>query len=150
MDAKLAYINGIFDFSVELGSLATDDSLYTAVIISLFTDRLADAGDELPDNSADRRGWWGDAYAEVDGDLVGSHLWLLGREKQLPATARRAEKYAADALQWLVDDGIAKSVSTAAEWIDMGVLALQGKIVRPDGTAMTFRFNNLWEAINAV
>ena len=150
MDALLAYADGFFDMALASGSLAVDDGLRTAVIVSLFTDRLAAAGDILPDNSGDRRGWWADSYADAANDLIGSRLWLLGREKQLPATARKAETYAAESLQWLLDDGIASAVRVAAEWLGMGVLAMAVEIERPDGTSLTFRFDNLWEALNAV
>lgn len=149
MDAALSYTNGFFDLAIDAGSLATDEGLQTAVIVSLFSDRLAAAGDILPDNSGDRRGWWADAYSDVAGDQIGSHLWLLSRAKQLPATARRAEVYAAAALQWLIDDGIASAVRVAAEWLSMGVLAMEVQIDRPAGTTLTYRFDSLWEAINA-
>ena len=40
--------------------LATEEGLYTAVVISLFTDARADKDDELPAGENDsRRGWWG-------------------------------------------------------------------------------------------
>lgn len=150
MDTLLAYADGIFDMAIESGSLATDEGLQTAVIVSLFSDRLAAVGEILPDKTGDRRGWWADTYSDVAGDLIGSHLWLLAREKQLPATARRAEVYAAAALQWLIDDGIAVAVRVTAEWLSMGVLAMAVEITRPDGTSMTLRYDNLWEALNAL
>jgi phage gp46-like protein len=150
MDAKLKHNGDFFDLALLGGDLESDAGLETATIVSLFTDRLADPGDELPDNTSDRRGWWGDAFALAAGDLIGSKLWLLGRSKHLPAVADRAEDYAREALRWLIDDGIAAEVAVIAEWYSASTLALGVEITRPDGTEMTFRFDNIWEAIDAV
>lgn len=150
MDAKLTFNGSFFDLALLGGSLVGDEGLETAVIVSLFTDRRADPGDLLPDNTTDRRGHWADAYAETDGDKIGSKLWLLSREKHLPAVARRAETYAAEALQWLLDDGVAATVKVTAEWLAADLLALGVEITRPDGTPLTLKFANLWEAMNVL
>ncbi len=150
MDAKLSFKNGGFDLSVVGGGLEVDNGLETAVILSLFCDRRADPGDVLPDNSNDRRGWWADAFAEVEGDKIGSKLWLLSREKHLPSVARRAETYAAEALQWLIDDGIAGAVKVTAEWYRADVLALGVEITRPGAAPLTFKYANIWENLNAL
>lgn len=105
---------GVFDWVIAGGDLADDGGLYTAVAISLFTDRLANPDDPLPTTDGDRRGWWGDAYlpllADGSADHIGSRLWLLARAVQLPQTAQRAQAYCQEALAWLVDDGVAVSV----------------------------------------
>ena len=44
------------DFVLLSGDLAIDRDLETAILVSLFTDRRADAGDRIPDGSADLRG----------------------------------------------------------------------------------------------
>lgn len=150
MDAKLAYRGGIFDLAIVDGDLEGDDGMETAVLISLFTDRRAEDGDELPDNTTDRRGWWADAFSDVEGDLVGSRLWLLSRSKHLPEVAVQAEGYAAEALQWMIDDGISESITVSAEWIDPQTLALKVEITRPARTPLSFSFDNLWEAVNAL
>ena len=124
------------DMAVVDGDLAVDDGLRTAVIISLLTDRLADADAAIPDGTSDRRGWWGDLALDVPDappvpDLIGSQLWLLAREKQIPETARRAEHYAREALQWMLDDGVATAVEAHASfprrgWIALAVTIWQG------------------------
>lgn len=126
-------------------SLATDDSLRTAVVISLFTDRRADADDRLPDAGDDRRGWWADTFAEVEGDLIGSRIWLLSREKQLREAVARAEEYAREALQWLVDDAIARSVGVIGSIPRTGWLRLDVEITRPTGGVSRYDF--AWRAL---
>lgn len=155
MDAKLIYKEigpgfGYFDLSLASGSVVEDHSLETAVILSLFTDRRAEVDDALPEGGGDRRGVWSDAFADIPGDLQGSRLWLLSRSKQLPDVANRARQYAEEALQWLIDDGIAAQVNVSAESVARGILGLQVQIVKPDGEAVGFKFSNLWEALNAI
>lgn len=132
------------DWLVQGPSLAGDDGLETAVVLSLFTDRVAPEGDASVEPTA-RRGWWGDAYPEVEGDLIGSRLWQLAREKQLPAVLSRAELYAREALQWLVDDGVASSVAVAAEQTAQGVLGLAVTVTRSAQPVIRFRFESFWK-----
>ena len=149
-DLALTYRNGLIDLDLGDGGASIDDGLYTAVIVSLFSDRRAEPGDVLPDGTDDRRGWWGDIYPDVDGDRIGSRLWLLAREKQTPAVIRRAEGYAREALQWLIDDGIAGRVDVAGSNPADSVLALSVSIFRPTGERVDFKFDHLWEAIHAI
>lgn len=134
------------DIALDGADLLADDGLETAVILSLLLDRRAEADDNLPDN-VDPRGWWGDSYAEVQGDQVGSRLWLLNREKQLPSVANLVQEYAAEALQWLVDDGVASAVDTTATWVEPGMCALSVAIHRPDQATFIRQFQNVWSAM---
>ncbi|MDB5432434.1 MAG: hypothetical protein JWP35_3550 [Caulobacter sp.] len=127
------------------GDLATDDGLQTAVIISLFSDARAAEDDDLPHADADRRGWWGDTYADVEGDSIGSRLWLLSRGKQLPGTLTEAKTYAQEALAWLIEDGVAASIDIEASYPAPGFWALGIGISRPHGPARN-RFDFVWEA----
>lgn len=119
--------------------LANADWLSSAVWMSLFTDRIAQQDDVMPNGEQDKRGWWGDTYAMRP---IGSRLWLLGREKQVPETARRAEEYAQEALVWLVEDGVAKSVTVVAEWVKRGQLLLNSEILKHDGSR--HRYQHIW------
>jgi phage gp46-like protein len=150
MDVLIAWSEPTLSGDLRLANadLAGDDSLYTAVVISLFTDRRARDDDALPAGAGDdRRGWWGDLLADEENDQIGSRLWLLGREKTVPEVLRRAREYCAEALQWLIDDGIASKVEIEVERQGRDRLAIGIGIRRPDGSAVTFSFNHLWEAI---
>lgn len=113
------------DLQLAGGDLLPDDGLLTAVIISLFTNRLADTGDELPAGEADRQGWWADATLPGGKDRIGSKLWLLRREKQLPSVVARAREYALEALAWIVAEGRASTLEVQADVPAPGVLRLQ-------------------------
>jgi phage gp46-like protein len=135
------------DWQVAGPRLDEDDGLETAVVISLFTDRRALRGDVLPEPKADRRGWWGDDFPDVPGDRIGSRLWLLSREKQLAAVLARAREYALEALQWLIDDGVARAVNVAAEVVREGVLGLGVEIRRADKPVAQYRFDLFWRGV---
>lgn len=144
-DIRTAFADFAGDWTLAKPGLKEDAGLETAVVLSLFTDRRAQAGDALPDGSAGRRGWWGDHFAEVEGDRIGSRLWLLSREKQMPAVLARAREYALEALQWLIDDGIARAVNVEAEVVRNGVLGLRIEIVRSDAPVAQYRFETFWK-----
>jgi len=145
MDIALIPQNGDFSADIALlgADLQTDEGLRTACIISLFSDARAAPDDELPQESADRRGWWGDAYADVPGDVTGSKLWLLARSKQTQATLNAAQNYAQTCLQWLIDDGVASSVTVAPSIPEPMWLGLSIGIQRPSGPDRS-RFDFVW------
>jgi phage gp46-like protein len=109
MDIALWFSDhGDFDLQIEGRDLVGDEGILTPMVISLFTDRVARADDPLPETMpgqvSDRRGWWGDL---VRGDgrssPIGSRLWLLNREKEMPIVVTRATEYVNEALRWVKD-----------------------------------------------
>lgn len=127
--------------------LERDDSLQTAVIISLFTDRRASPEQipaELPQD--DLRGYWGDIANATPSDQTGSLLWLLAREKQLPQIIGRAQQYCREALAWMVEDLVATRVEVTAEFAAQGWMLILVDIFRPTGSPVRYRFNYEWAA----
>jgi len=119
-------------------------SLAQLVQASLFTDARADDSDTLPVGETDRRGWWADAFA--DGDNFGSLIWLHMRKGLSARVVEDIRQAAADALVWLVDDGIAAAVDVTAERSG-GTLALGVVVTAPDGTTDEYRYRGLWEGV---
>ncbi len=148
-DIATTWVNGAGAWLLRGGALQADDGLQTAVTLSLFTDRLADVGDELPGAQTNRRGWWGDALASEPGDLIGSRLWLLARSKEQPGVLRRAQEYAQEALQWLLDDGVARAVDVQAEWQKgqgaASALCLLVTVTRNTDAVVRYRFDDFWK-----
>jgi len=132
------------DYATDSLGLLVDDGLQTSVILSLFTDRRANPDDVLPSASSDLRGWWGDDYPVVPGDKIGSRRWLLSREKQLQSVLNRLKEYDQEALQWLIDDGVAASVSVDAVIVRPGVLGEFISIFPPAASPQQFKFESLW------
>lgn len=120
-----------FDLALDGADLARESGLRTAVILSLFLDRRVDSDDLQDGDANDLRGWWADALTDKP---VGSKLWLLRRRKQSNNVAQRAKEYAEEALDWLIEDRVAKQVTVRAEWVRQGVLGLHVSITLPDGS----------------
>ena len=98
------------DWAVKGGRLATGNLLKPAVLLSLFTDRVAQADFKAEDG--DRRGWWHDT---LDGVPIGSRLWQLRRRKIANRRLLIAEAtdILREALEWLIKAGIVSSVDVA-------------------------------------
>src|SRR3990167_1971808 len=128
------------------GTRAAGDSLTLLeeiVVNSLFADRRASPGDDLPGDPDDLRGWWADAHA-TDGDPFGSRLWLLERSTTSAVTVQAVQEYAAEALAWMIEDGVAQSVECAADRVALDAIGLIVVITEPDGAETTIRFPNVW------
>ena len=145
------------DVLLDKGDLETDEGLSTAVMISLFTDRRAEESD--PYDNDDRRGWWGDQLALVEGDQIGSRLWLLNRSKATESNANKAKEYIYEALEWMRDDGVASDIIIDTfiygdSWNKR--LGCEIKIYRKSGNVIAMKFDDLWNktpiigAINAI
>ncbi len=156
MDAALFFDLDAFDFDISIasGAIVEEFGLESAILLSIFTDRRAADDDELPGGSgpgfADRRGWWGDTYPDVEGDRIGSRLWLLGREKATSETLARGKEFVREALLWLVEDGVASRVDVEAEWLVRTadkVATFRATIQRPDAPEISFRFQYAWEGV---
>lgn len=128
--------------AIPLG-LNSSEPLVRAVMISLFTWRRANVDDDLPGNL--KMGWWGDNFASILNDRIGSRLWLLSRAKLTAETIAKAREYAQEALQWLVDDGIAARVVVESERQGLYTLALACRIFKSDGSVpVDIRFTDVW------
>lgn len=132
----------VFNLEVANGDLSGDEGLETAVLISLFTDkRISD--DELPTGETSKRGWWGDVFPNVDQDQIGSRLWLLERVKRTAETLRKSEDYIKEALNWLIEDGVAASIEVTSSYDENNQLIAALLIFRPGGRQS--RFQMLWD-----
>jgi phage gp46-like protein len=140
-DIGLFYENGIFTPKIVDGDLAGDEGLETAVIISLFSDkRISD--EEIPDGITDKRGWWGDMFPDIEGDKIGSKLWLVSRGKINAITLANLENYAKDSLQWMIDDGVASYLEVVAAYLsDKKTAVISISIQRPTGETDKFALN---------
>ena len=132
--------------NLEAATLSTyiGNPLVRAVLISLFSWRRANADDDVQDG--DRQGWWADTY-NTDGDLTGSRIWELLRQKVTTQALRQAEEFGREALQWMIDDGVAQTVGVAVEADDSGRVDMLVTVTKPDRTATTIRFQDVWEKL---
>ena len=142
---------GQADMAIVDDDVLDDDGLRTAVLLSLFVDRRAEDGDALPAGDGDRRGWFGDELLEVEGDRIGSRLWLLDRAKLTERVVPDAEAYALEALAWLLEDRVAESVEASAQVVDatgdgLRDLLWDVTVRRPDEAPAQYQFAHVWDA----
>ncbi|WP_088458357.1 phage GP46 family protein [Acinetobacter soli] len=136
---------GSGDYAVADGSLSSGSDVVTAILISLFTDRIADLNDILPDasttNRNDRRGWWGDTGQQYP---IGSRLYLLDRSKAPRFVERDAINYASEALQWMLDDEVVAKFDITANFVKPNQLRMMVVAYRQDGAVISKIIEELW------
>lgn len=132
-----------YDISILNGDLKECDDLDSAVIISLFTWARAAAGEV--DENAPRFGWFGDKIDADSTDSTGSKLYLLKRKKITNQTIMDAREYIEQALQWMIEDGVATEIKAEVERnaSDVNRVDALVQIVRGD-RSRTMKFNDLW------
>ncbi len=141
-------IYGYFaDIQLSNGDLLTGTELASAIVMSLYLDARAIAGEGIKTNQ-DPRGWWGDtpAYTAVTNDKHGSKLWLLQRSKQTAANLALAKDYVTTALQWLIDDGVATSLDINTLILAQGIMGIYVTVHRPQGQE-TFKYEYVWDGV---
>ncbi|TEW31384.1 hypothetical protein E2R48_00550 [Histophilus somni] len=132
-DLVLTWVDGQGDLVIINDELMLDDSLTTAIVISLFTDLRVN----------DERGWWGDDF-NADNHRTGSKLWTLSREKQLAAVLDDAQAYATQALAWLITDQLVQDYQVIASNPQTAVLLLTIIVTLLDGSQEQFSFTTHW------
>ena len=130
------------DWAVANNQLLLGNPLVSAIMVSLFTDRVAPP-DWIGD---DPKGWWGDSYEQ---EPIGSWLWLLRRAVKSDASALlvQAQNYSVSALQWLIDDGVVASVTVNTAWIGKTALGIIITVAPPAGASQTFAFSWAWTGL---
>lgn len=136
----------IGDWVLADGDLQSGQDLETACLVSLFTDKLATPDFHPTDGTSDRRGWWADPYNDQP---LGSNLWQLERAHKTRNTLGLAQRYASEALQWLVADGVAQAVAVDTQWLQPSgggtFLAIRIVITQPDGSMTRFTYGWAWD-----
>ena len=143
IDAELQTLaGGLYDMQIGTdGDILSTDNFDAALIVSLLTDRRANESEVL--EAVYRRGWIGNE--STPGIEIGSKIWLFEQSRLNRTALDGIEIAARDALQWLIDDGHAVSiVSAAAVRTDSG-LTLEVTIERHNSEVET-RFFDLWTA----
>lgn len=116
-----------------------DDALVSAVLISLFSWRRG--APEEADETGNRYGWW--------AGTIGSRLWTIRREKILPTLVPRVRDIFQEALQWLLDDGVATSLELQTELRGGDDLYVAIGIIRDGRKVAALQFANVWQAVAA-
>ena len=138
-------LNSRGDWVLPGSVLQTGNDLQSAVLISLFSDRLATSDDVIPDGSGDPRGWVGDMGSDYP---IGSRLWLLDRSKATNDVLTAASDYCYEALQWLIEDGVVAQFDIVTEWTKPAMLGIQIIAHKQNGTTVAMNFSSAWNGTN--
>lgn len=119
--------------------LVRDRGFDSAVYMSLFLNARAEPGDDISDDPDNPQGYWGETY----GFPIGSRLWLLRRRKRTQETLNLLESFTLEALQWMLDDGIAKTITAVPEINGTSRVDLLVQITKADGD----KWEKRWDAV---
>lgn len=133
-----------YDLDFDGHDLVLSESLGNSVVMSLMEfDR------EKKPKSAEIDtvfgGWWGNALESYN---LGSKLWLSLREGITETSLRNACDAVKDALKWMLDDGVAKSVEATAKRnsSDPYLVEFTVTITKPDGSEEPYQWQVNWRA----
>lgn len=145
-DIKLVQKGAKFDIGFSGADIELTDSLENSVAISLMLDTKAEQrNSEFAHVEHTHGGWWADS---IDGYEIGSRLWTLCKNKNSEQTKETARKLCVDALQWMIDDGVAKDVTAEIIGVSKERIDVAITITRPDGTNERTEFQINWESTN--
>lgn len=109
-----------------------ENELESSVLFSLFSNQYISAEELNSENSLG--GWWGDLITpETKIKRLGSKIYIMLRDKLLPDTKDKLKTYIEEALQWLIDDGVAVNLLVDVQKLTETSLASSVEIVRPQG-----------------
>lgn len=142
------------EWHIENGDIALDHAIYSSVMVSLFTDRVAPLEPSQSEKSAaigkvdgDRRGWWGDMLRT---EPIGSRLWQLKRAVKADKNSiiDSAQDMIYEALSWMVESGLVDSMNADVKWVQSGLLQFSIQLTEPrQYSPKTFLFSWAWEGV---
>lgn len=142
------------EWHIENGDIATDHAIYSAVMVSLFSDRVAPLEPSQSEKNAaigkidgDRRGWWGDMLCT---EPIGSRLWQLTRAVKADQNSitTSAQDMIYEALAWMVEDGLVDGLNVEVKWAGSGRLNFSIDLKEPkQNSPKTFLFSWAWEGL---
>lgn len=98
------------EITIDAGDLVMSNGLETAALLSLYGGNEQDSGDADSSES-----WWGNiGELEPARQCRSETQYLLRSLPAVPANLRRIEEAASRDLEWMVDSGVAQSVSVSA------------------------------------
>ena len=133
---------GLYDLQIEGADFSSAEGFETAIPTSFFSDARASAVQVQEAKS--RRGWVGNILNIDSGRQLGGLLWILEQARITDDTINFAQIYAQDSLQWMIEDGIARSIKVSIERNGHRGLTILTDITSINNTVQ--RYVTLWRA----
>lgn len=132
--------SGIYDIDLDpnTGDVLGTSGFNTSIILSLATDQRA-ASSEIV-GASKRRGFIGDEFFTDGLFKHGSKLWLLDQSRATLNTKNLAVTYSKNSLEWLVDDGYARSITAKGSLRPSGVDLLLN-VVSESNSVQSYSYN---------
>ncbi len=148
------------DLCISGGGFTPEQSLDTAIFMSLFLDARVDVGSTVEPASGatgfgaqNPRGWWGVDLLRAAGLLgpdeeYGSRLWQFRRAKLTEGTLEELQRACDEALAWLVSSEIASEVAVSVLVRAAGRADILILITRNNDVPVRFTF--VWDALEGI
>jgi phage gp46-like protein len=114
--------------SFENGMPIIDGGLETTVYISLFSSL----------------GWWGNDISQTS-EQMNSQLETITTRTLTNQARLDAIEFTRQALQWMIDDNVAREIQIEATIISVSTLVIDIMITQPDFTLITTRYELNWD-----
>lgn len=138
-----------FDVALDpdTGDLLGVEGLETALTLSVFAERRADAS--VVPQPEQRRGWWGNLVGpkSEEGFEIGSLIWTLEQARNTQEKLNKAEGFMRTGLNWLVEDGIAQTVSVSGSRTTDSML-LKADIISRESATETVLFDLIRKTVS--
>jgi phage gp46-like protein len=103
--------DGLIDLVLDGAKFAAVDGLETAIQVSLLTDARVPESTVITPSL--RRGWVGNILNADTGRQIGSRLWIFDQSRITQEILNDMVLASEEALAWMVEDLVAKSVSAS-------------------------------------
>lgn len=133
---------GLYDLQISGADFEAADGFETAIPTSFFSSARAPA--TQVQEAKNRRGWVGNILYAVDDRELGGLLWTLDQTRLTNDTLNIAKSYAEASLQWMLDDGIARSIRITVEKTSARSIQILTDIVTIENTVQ--RYITLWRS----
>jgi len=133
---------GIYDIQIDGSDFASAEGFESAIATSYFTDSRAPA--VQVQEAQNRRGWVGNILTAIVSRELGGLLWILDQARITNDTLNFAKSFAQDSLQWLIEDGLARSVQVSVIRNGSRGISILTDITTIENTVL--RYVTLWRS----
>ena len=133
---------GLYDIQIDGADFASAYGFESTIPVSYFTDARASAAQV--EEADRRRGWVGNILYVDEARQLGGLLWLLDQARVTDDTINFGKSYAQGSLQWMIDDGLARSIEINVERDGRRSIQIETDITTVDNTVQ--RYVTLWRA----
>jgi len=133
---------GIYDVQIDGADFASSEGFESAIAASYFTDSRAPA--VQVQEAQKRRGWVGNILTAIQSRELGGLLWILDQARVTDDTLNFAKSFAQDSLQWLIEDGLARSIQVSVARNGIRGITILTDITTIENTVL--RYVTLWRS----